>query len=145
MLLDVRRYNVITMSEILKNKKLVDQSHIIQDNLEDLLETMNKVRAVYGKAMIVTNCLRTMDEHLAIYARKGITDQSKIPMQSKHLNGLAIDISDPHGELNDWCKNNEELLIEIGVWLEERQGSWQHFQIAPFKSYRIGGTIWFKP
>ncbi|MFZ4411496.1 MAG: hypothetical protein ACOYOV_00335 [Bacteroidales bacterium] len=124
---------------------MADQSHVVQDNLEDLLDKMNKVRVAYGKAMIVTNCLRTMDEHLAIYARKGITDKSKIPMQSKHLYGLAIDISDPHGELNDWCNNNEDLLTEIGIWLEKRQGPWQHFQITPFGSYKSGGTIWFNP
>jgi LAS superfamily LD-carboxypeptidase LdcB len=136
---------MITMSEILKGKVLANQSHAIQDNLEELFEKINKVRFSYGKAMIITNCLRTMEEHLAIYSNKGITDISKIPMQSKHLQGLAIDVSDPHGELNDWCKDNEESLSEIGIWLETRQGAWQHFQIRPFKSYTSGGTIWFKP
>lgn len=136
---------MITMKELLKDAKFEDQSQEIQDNLVELLVRINKVRAAYGKPMNVTSGFRSMADHLRIYAQKGITDQSKIPMQSNHLYGRAVDISDPNGELNGWCKKNQQVLENIGIWLETRQGGWQHFQINPFKSYVKGGTIWFNP
>jgi LAS superfamily LD-carboxypeptidase LdcB len=136
---------MISMQELLKDAKFEDQEQSIQDNLTLLLERMNKVREAYGKSMVVTSGLRTMADHLRIYAAKGITDKSKIPMHSKHLVGLAVDIADSDGSLNQWCKDNVELLRDIGIWLENRQGGWQHFQVAPFGSYQPDGTIFFNP
>ncbi len=114
-------------------------------NMEDLLIKINKVRISYGKPMTPTNCYRSKAHHINIYARKGITDQSKIPMASKHLIGCAVDIADSSGDLHKWCKENGDLLRSIGLWLEERQGNWQHFQTKPFGSYKQGGSIWFNP
>lgn len=101
-------------------------------NLAILLERMNKVRAAYGKPMTVTSGLRSP------------SDQARInpnAPKSKHLIGAACDISDPDGALYDWCKANEDLLASIGLWLEHRMGSWQHFQVIPPKS----GHRWFFP
>jgi Peptidase M15 len=136
---------MITMQEILKDKKLEDQSAEIQANLVILLERMNKVRELYGKPMLITSGLRTEADQIRVYAEKGITDLKKIPMKSKHLKGNAVDVSDPKGELNDWCKKNEETLRELGIWLETRQGGWQHFQIVPYGSYTDKKTIFFNP
>ncbi len=135
----------IELSEILKTKKLEDQSPEVQANLAILLERMNKVRELYGKVMRITSGLRTKEDQIRVYAEKGITDITKIPMGSAHLSGQAIDVYDADGTLNQWCKDHEKELIEIGVWLETRQGSWQHLQIKPFRSYKPGGTIWFNP
>ena len=92
--------------------------------------------------MTVTSGLRTMEDHLRIYAAKGITDTSKIPMKSKHLYGQAVDISDPDLELTAWSKeNNSQRLIDAGLWCEEGNSNWTHFQILPPKS----GNRWFLP
>ncbi|NDE09892.1 MAG: hypothetical protein EBZ95_04910 [Chitinophagia bacterium] len=136
---------MITMEELIHQVQLESLSEEIQNNLNILLERINKVRSEYGKKMIVTSGLRSMDDHLRIYAEKGITDKSKIPMKSKHLIGAAVDIYDPVGELNQWCKDNEEFLRDLGIWLEIRQGNWQHFQILPYKSYNNQKTIFFNP
>jgi hypothetical protein len=137
---------MISMSELLREPlKLEDLSQEYQDNLALLLERMNKVREAYGKPMTVTSGFRSMEDHLRIYAAKGITDPAKIPMKSAHLRGCAVDISDPNGEVFAWCQANEPLLVEIGIWLENRQKNWQHFQVQPFASYKDGGTIWFNP
>ncbi len=137
---------MISMNELLNNKyKLEDQSEEIQANLAILLDKMNQVRSLYGKSMVCTSGLRTIEDHLRIYATKGITDESKIPMKSKHLYGEALDVSDPSGELNSWCKKNEEVLRDIGIWLETRQGNWQHFQIVPYGSYNVDKSIFFNP
>lgn len=134
---------MITMSELLKGAKLEDQDDAIQSNLKELLEKINKIRALYGKPMVVTSGLRTMEDHLRIYKEKGITDKSKIPMKSKHLSGQSVDISDPKQELQKWCKENEKALQDIGLWMEDFQytKTWCHFQVVPPKS----GKRWFIP
>lgn len=121
-----------------KNYPLTEEQ---QKNLNKLLIAINKVRVAYGKPMIVTSGIRSMEDHLRIYKEKGITDIKKIPMESKHLIGAAVDILDKSGALYDWCKTNENILIQAGLWLEERQGPWQHFQCEPPKS----GKRWFMP
>lgn len=135
----------ITMSEILKDKKFEEQDGAVQANLLILLEKMNKVRELYNKPMKITSGLRTKEDQIRVYAQKGIIDLSKIPMKSKHLAGAAVDVSDPSGELNLWCKENEETLRELGIWLETRQGNWQHFQVLPYGSYTPKKSIFFNP
>lgn len=131
------------MDELLKGAKFEDLAPEIQANLTVLLAKLNLVRSAWGKPMTSTSGLRTMADHLRIYAAKGITDQSKIPMKSKHLSGEADDISDPKRELQAWCKANEAKLAEIGLWMEDFSATptWVHFQIVPPKS----GKRWFMP
>jgi uncharacterized protein YcbK (DUF882 family) len=125
---------MLTLKEI--NPHNYDVTPEISNNLNILLERMNKVRTVWAKPMIVTSGLRSQADQQRINPKAS---------KSKHLIGAAVDIYDPKGELHDWCKANEELLRGIGLWLENRQGNWQHFQILPFGSYKPTGTIWFNP
>lgn len=138
----------ITKEEILKGRIREDElSPELQENLKILVEKINKIRNAYGKPMIVTSGLRTMEDHLRIYKNKGITDTSKIPMKSKHLYCQAVDISDPNQELQGWCKNNVALLEEVGLWLEsfDATHNWVHFQIVPYGSWKEGKSRWFNP
>ena len=141
------RENMISMNELLSGNKLEDQSPEIQANLQKLLTVMNKVRVMYDKAMIVTSGLRSLAHHLAIYAAKGITDQSKIPMKSKHLFGLAVDIQDTDGKLAEWCKAHEQELLALGVYIEmlDKTPGWVHFQIEKYASWIPGKSIFFNP
>lgn len=112
----------------------------VQVNLLELCKRINTVRQIYGKPMTVTSGLRTMAEHLAIYKAKGITDQSRIPMKSKHLSGEAVDISDPKRELQAWCKANVAVLEAANLWCEDFSATpnWVHFQsIAPKSGKRF--------
>jgi uncharacterized protein YcbK (DUF882 family) len=139
---------MLSMSELLKGKKLEDQSEEIQVELNILLERINKIRKAYGKPMTVTSGLRTMEDHLRIYRqiaeRKGLPfDESKVPKKSKHLFGQAVDIADPKQDLQKWCTENETLLEEVGLWMEDfsATSNWCHFQtVAP-----ASGKRWFKP
>lgn len=137
---------MITEAEILKGRITraeMPPEHIA--NLDILLDRMNKVRTLYGVAMTITSGYRSNAEQIRVYAAKGITDIKKIPMGSKHLICAAVDVADTDGKLNQWCKDNEEALREIGVWLETRQGGWQHFQVLPYGSYNPKKTIFFNP
>jgi len=134
---------MITFKEIIKNISISDIDHAIQINIEDLLAAVNVIRTAYGKPMTVTSGLRTMADHLRIYAQKGITDKSKIPMGSLHLKGLACDIADPKQELQSWILANIDILEASGLYCEDFSASpnWVHFQCRPPKS----GNRFFKP
>lgn len=136
----------ITMNELLMGKKLEDLPKDHQANLLTLLGKLTAVRSAYGKPMTPTSVYRSMAQHLAIYAKKGITDKKLIPMKSKHLYGQAVDIADADGKLKEWCKANEKLLADIGLWMEDfdKTPTWVHFQIVPYGSWTKGKSQWFK-
>lgn len=139
--------NMITMLELLSGNKLEDQTPEIRQNLEKLRIVMNKIRTMYDKVMIVTSGLRSLAHHLAVYAAKGITDQTKIPMKSKHLAGLACDVKDSDGKLGEWCKDHEAELLAMGVYIEDLGSTkgWVHFQCVPYGSWVPGKSIFFIP
>ena len=134
---------MMTLKEIIGKAKIEDQPEQTQANLKELLEKINKIRTAWAKPMTVTSGLRTMEDHLRIYAQKGITDKAKIPMKSRHLFGQAVDISDPNKDLQKWCKANESVLADVGLWMEDfsATSNWCHFQIVPPAS----GKRWFMP
>jgi hypothetical protein len=136
---------MVTIAEILKGKgfETIPEEH--QKNLLKLLDAVNIIRKEYNKAFIVTSGYRSMEEHLRIYKNKGITDKSKIPMKSRHLYGLAVDISDPKLEITKYLKQNPELLEKADLYCEDGNANWVHFQCVPFGSYKKGGSRWFKP
>lgn len=138
---------MISFTELLNGNKfnVLPKDH--QRNLETLLYRMNKIRMEYSQPMTVTSGYRSLEDHLRIYKNKGITDQSKIPMKSKHLSGQAVDISDPNGHLQEWCKANQTLIRQVGLWMEDFSftKTWVHFQCVPYGSFKLGGSLWFRP
>ena len=112
---------------------------------QDLLMRVNKVRLAYNQTMTVTSGVRTWADHLRIYAAKGITDLAKIPQHSHHLETIidsaAVDIADPGLKITTWLKANPNILEAAGLYCEEGNDSWVHFQnIAP-----VSGNCWFLP
>lgn len=59
-------------------------------------------------------------------------------IKSKHMTGQAIDISDPGGDLDDWCMDNLPVLAKIGLWMEHPSvtKNYCHVQTVPPKSER---------
>ena len=138
---------MITFKELIKNIQLNDIPIAHQQNLQDLLVKINVIRKAYGKPMTVSSGFRSISDHLRIYSEKGITDKSKIPMKSKHLEGKACDIADPNQELQKWCLENIALLEEAGLWLESFDycKNWVHFQSVPYGSWKPGKSRFFIP
>lgn len=135
---------MITMEELCKNPNSVPMSHA--QNLNSLWMKLNSFRDAYGKPLRVTSGYRSMQQHLDIYARKGITNPAKIPMKSNHLFGLAADlvpVEDGIYHLHEWVANNEPLMQDIGIWFEDFSATktWLHCQIVPPKS----GVRFFLP
>lgn len=130
---------MITLQDLIGKEK-VPPEH--EANLEVLLFVLNRIEADFG-LIKVTSGYRSMAHHLAIYAAKGITDQSKIPMKSHHLFGEAADIvpiGRPVNDLHDFIKANADKYV---AWYEalESTPTWLHVQIVPPKS----GKRFFKP
>lgn len=114
----------------------------LEANLKELLEKVNKLRLLWAKPMKITSGFRTKEHHIKIYNDKGITDLSKIPMKSKHLYCLAIDVYDPKFELTKFCKEHTKEMEEIGLWFEDDLSVPRlHIQIRSVAS----GARWFKP
>lgn len=110
-------------------------------------ELTDAIRAAAAETVSKANLL------LATFrAKTGDTDQRKVTSgwrpalvngatpgaapRSKHMTGQAIDIADPEGDLDSWCVENQELLADIGLWLEHPSAtkSWTHAQCVPPKS-----------
>ena len=129
---------MISMNELIVGTKwdLIPSDH--QDNLNILLDRLNLVRVVFGRAMTITSGYRSMKHHLEIYAKKGMIDKSKIPLKSLHLFGQAADVYDPKKILQAWCLANVKELEEIELWMEDFSytTTWCHFQILPPKSLK---------
>lgn len=55
---------------------------------------------------------------------------------SKHMLGLACDLEDHEGDLDEWCLDNLQVLERIGLWLEHPSATkgWCHVQTIPPKS-----------
>lgn len=131
---------MLSIKELLGHYELKDLPKDHQDNITHLLDLVNKVRTAYDKPMTVSSGYRSMEDHLRIYKDKGVTDPSKIPMQSRHLSGRAVDILDGKHELQTWCKDNVKKLEEIGLWMEDFSATpnWCHFQsVAPKSGKRF--------
>jgi hypothetical protein len=65
-------------------------------------------------------------------------------VRSNHMKGLAIDIYDPEGAIDDWLMSQRDatgeipLLADIGLWLEHPGSTkgWCHVQCVPPGSKR---------
>lgn len=126
---------MITEAELLKVPiDTIPSKH--QYNLLVLLDRANAFRTAYGKPLRVTSGYRSLEDHLRIYAAKGITDHAKIPMKSLHLSGQAVDlvpIEDPIEHLHEWVLSNIKLMEAIGFWMEDFgvTKTWTHLQTLP--------------
>jgi len=131
---------VITMPELLKGKKLEDQTEKVKYNLSVLLDRLNLVRAKRGLPMVITNALRDMMDAIRIYMslakQRGIKyHESQIKMGSQHFLGAAADVLDLDGSLYQWCLDNIAFLAEVGLWIEIKDDQPRvHFQIFPPRS-----------
>jgi hypothetical protein len=59
-------------------------------------------------------------------------------INSTHLTGQAIDLSDKDGKIWKFVLDNLDLAQQIGLWFEDKRWTptWVHIQIVPPKSRR---------
>ena len=105
----------------------------LKDNLDKLLSSVNQLRSLYGKPLIVSSGYRpgTYNE-----AAKGAKD-------SAHLYCLAVDFKDKDQELSKWLLSRPDVLEACGLYMEDPAftKSWCHLQLRRPAS----GNLVFKP
>lgn len=113
---------MITRKEL--NPHGYHETEDIKTNLDKLLSSINVIRKLWGKPMIVTSGLRSKEDQMRI---------NPAAPHSKHLLGAACDIADGDGSLQAWCLANEANLAVYGLWCENfsRTPHWVHFQCLP--------------
>lgn len=119
---------MITADEILMGRdKQAPLTSELKENLETLLTALNKFRAIYGKPMIVTSGYRPPE------INAGVPNAAK---HSNHMICLACDFKDADGSLDQWCIDNQQVLVDCGLWQESpaSTGGWCHLQCVPPKS-----------
>lgn len=118
---------MISKSEITMGRDLQypnEYTAQIDENIDDLLVRINKVRTAYGKPMTVASGWRTVEIN-------NMTPNAA--PRSNHCLGLACDIRDSDGKLRTWVLANLQLLKDVGLWIEEPSytKNWIHFQSVP--------------
>lgn len=141
---------MIQLSDIIHEHDYDMAAYWVRINLNQLTDKAQLFEKAYGKPLRVTSGFRSMADHLRIYAAKGITDQSKIPMKSKHLFGQAVDVvpvEDPIEHLHEWVNNNLGLMADLNLWFEsfEASKSWVHLQTCAYGSWAEGKSRFFNP
>jgi hypothetical protein len=99
-------------------------------NLARLTASINYIRGVYGKPLMVSSGYRPG------YYNK----QAGGATNSPHITCEAIDILDPHGDFAAWCIVNQHELEKAGLYMEDPAHTigWVHLQIrAPKSGKRI--------
>jgi len=140
----------ISVDEYLMGRAtLTALSPTIVANINTLIPKINDLLEKFGQYRAVNSGLRTMEDHVRIYANinKKRREQGRaelnIPLGSKHLSGAAVDLEDKSGELKRWLLENVQVLEDLGLYCEEftHTPSWVHIQHIPPNSKRR----FFKP
>jgi LAS superfamily LD-carboxypeptidase LdcB len=117
--------------------------------LRELQQLLAKFFVDYAGPLTVTSGLRSMAKHKQIYAninaargKQGLQPLA-VPMASKHLYGLAVDIADAKGELKKWIIAHVKRAEELGLYFEDfgATKTWAHIQCRSPRS----GNRFFKP
>lgn len=102
-------------------------------NAESTVERANLLLSKYKAATGDTE-IRKVNSGWRPAAVNSATPNAAV--RSKHMTGQAVDLSDPEGDLDEWCLDHPEVLEELGLWQEAPAATkgWMHCQIVPPKS-----------
>lgn len=117
-------------------------STVIRANAESMVELANKLLTL---AKVAGVTLETNPKTKTIVSSgwrppevNAITPGAAA--KSKHMTGMAIDLYDPDGDLDDWLMTDDgqRVLKDLGLWMEHPSATkgWAHLQSAPPRSGR---------
>jgi len=137
-----KKITYISVLDYLGSNSLSDLSKEHLGNVNSLIPAVNDVLNKFGEGRKITSGYRSMDDHIRIYddinkKRKAKSlPELKIPTGSAHLAGLAVDLQDSDGKLDQWCLDNIDWLTEKGLYIEHPTATvgWCHIQLRKPKS-----------
>ncbi len=114
-------------------------SHIAkpsQEVADNALELLAKVNLLLARAAPEVECAAIPRVNSGWRPESYNATIANASPRSKHITGQAVDIADPEGELDDWCMQNVDFLVDVGLYLEHPLAtkSWTHLQSVPPKS-----------
>lgn len=114
----------ITLNEFLKGRK--PESPEIEANCNNTITLVNVFLESYTGDIIVNSGLRDPGSNRAAGGA----------INSTHLTGQAIDLSDKDGKIKDFVLANLQLAKDLGLWFEDFRwtNTWAHMQTKPPKS-----------
>jgi hypothetical protein len=100
----------------------------MKQNLDKLILAANKLRAMWGKPVVISSGYRPPAQNAAAGGAA----------KSNHMICAAIDIKDPNQELAKFLISRLDVLESCGLWMEDpsKTVGWVHVQIYPPKSGR---------
>jgi hypothetical protein len=128
---DLNPHNFPTTVDISANLVILA---LRMDSLRDVMTSQypdETASFFYNGEFKITSGLRNQAAQQVLIAQ-GKSHATK----SNHLIGAAVDIYDPNGTLDEWCDRRVAVIIDIGLWMENKAYTpgWAHFQIFPPKS-----------
>lgn len=121
----------VTKEDYLKGREIKDPLSATQiAHMENLIDTVNVLLNEEG-------CPGYFGVSSG-YRPASINTEAGGALKSAHLTCQAIDLRDPAGVIDKWLFNNQELLIQYGLYLEEpsKTPGWSHLQTRSTKSGR---------
>lgn len=105
---------------------------------EFTLEIMDNAQALLDKVNPFLEELGVKDSNVSSGFRPSSVNAATpgAAKASNHTKGLAIDIEDPDGKLDELCMNNLAILEKYGLYLESPKSTpkWTHLQCVSPKS-----------
>ncbi len=123
---------MVTRDEVLKGRdRDYPLTPELEQNLNKLLDAVNKLRKEYGKPFVITSGYRPGHYNKSARGAK----------KSAHMTCEAVDIRDVDGEIAKWCLDNLSLLEAAGLYMESPiytheppNKRWVHLQVRPTKN-----------
>lgn len=117
----------ITLADFLMGREVeYPLTDAMEGNATRMVEAVNRLQYLYNKQLRVSSGYRPGHYN----TRAGGA------AKSAHVTCEACDLADPKQELSDWLKSTPQVLITLGLYMEEpsRTPTWCHVQIRPTKS-----------
>ena len=104
-----------------------DLTSEIEGNAVELIDRVNFLLKSFGEQRKVNSGWRPPEVNAKTQGAA---------LKSKHMMGLAVDLSDPDGDLDEWCLENESELVRLQLWQEHPAATkgWCHLQSVPPRS-----------
>jgi hypothetical protein len=121
------KYKYFTREEYTKGRDVDEPLNEEQENnLDQLLQVMDKFREAYGKPLSISSGYRPSGVNASVGGAK----------KSAHMSCQAVDFFDPDGEVAKFCMNNIDLLIKLDLYLESpaHTKGWVHLQTRKTKN-----------
>lgn len=121
---------MITVSDYLMGREKRYAADLTTEVCVNAAETVNRVNALlkeFGEERHVTSGWRPPEVNAST---------PNAAKRSNHMLGLACDIEDPEGDLDEWCVDHPEVLERLGLFQEHPATTkgWAHLQTVPPRS-----------